>query len=139
MLLAAKTLKVDQDDLIDLVLALNSADIQRNRPDDAIDQYSGKTVRETILEEQRIKRAKFEEAKKTLDQGIAATSPLLFTKDKGLVTKTLLNTDAQARRGVKKSAKDMCASELFYSSIIFNFWGNYLQNDINQKARKSDL
>ena len=139
MLLAAKTLKVDQDDFIDLVLALNSADIQRNRPDDAIDQYSGKTVRETILEEQRIKRAKFEEAKKTLDQGIAATSPLLFTKDKGLVTKTLFNTDAQSRRGVKKSAKDMCASELFYSSIIFNFWGNYLQNDINQKVRKSDL
>lgn len=139
MLLAAQTLKVNQDNFIDLVLALNSADIQRNRPDDAIDQYSGKTIRETILEEQRIKRAKFEEAKKTLDQGIAATSPLLFTKHNGLVVKTLFNTDAQSRRGIKKSVKDMCASELFYSSIIFNFYGNYLQDDINKKLRKNDL
>lgn len=139
MLLAAQTLKVNQDNFIDLVLALNSADIQRNRPDDAIDQYSGKTIRETILEEQRIKRAKFEEAKKTLDQGIAATSPLLFTKHNGLVVKTLFNTDAQSRRGIKKSVKDMCASELFYSSIIFNFYGNYLQDDINKRLRKNDL
>ena len=139
MLLAAKTLKVDQDDFIDLVLALNSADIQRNRPDDAIDQYSGKTVRETILEEQRIKRAKFEEAKKTLDQGIAATSPLLFTQNSSLVTRTLFNTDAKSRRGIKKSVKDMCASELFYSSIIYNFYGSYLQDEINKKSRAYNI
>lgn len=133
MLLAAQILGVNQDEFIDLVLALNSADIQRNRSDDTFDLLSGKTVKETMLEEAQLKRAKFEEAKKTLDQGIAATSPLLFTRDSSLVVKTVFNTDAESRLGIKKSVKDMKAAELFYSSIIYNFYGSYLQADLNPK------
>ena len=132
MLLAAESIRVDKDEFIELVLALNTADIQRNRPDDAIDLYSGKTILETIQEENRIKRNKFEEAKKILNRGVTATNPLLFTNNSNLIVKTIFNTDAKYRNGIKKSTKDMCASELFYSSIIFNFYGNYLQDSINE-------
>lgn len=61
----------------------------------------------------------------------AATSPLLFTKDSSLVVKTIFNTDAESRLGIKKSVKDMKAAELFYSSIIYNFYGSYLQSNFN--------
>lgn len=47
--------------------------------------------------------------------------------------KTVFNTDAQSRLGIKKSVKDMKAAELFYSSIIYNFYGSYLQADFNSK------
>lgn len=60
-----------------------------------------------------------------------ATNPLLFTRDSSLVVKTVFNTDAQSRLGIKKSVKDMKAAELFYSSIIYNFYGSYLQSDFN--------
>ena len=63
----------------------------------------------------------------------AATNPLLFTRDSSLVVKTVFNTDAQSRLGIKKSVKDMKAAELFYSSIIYNFYGSYLQADFNSK------
>lgn len=63
----------------------------------------------------------------------AATSPLLFTRDNSLVVKTVFNTDAQSRLGIKKSVKDMKAAELFYSSIIYNFYGSYMQADFNSK------
>lgn len=62
-----------------------------------------------------------------------ATSPLLFTRDSSLVVKTVFNTDAESRLGIKKSVKDMKAAELFYSSIIYNFYGSYLQADFNSK------
>lgn len=68
-----------------------------------------------------------------------ATSPLLFTQNSSLVTRTLFNTDAKSRRGIKKSVKDMCASELFYSSIIYNFYGSYLQDEINKKSRAYNI
>lgn len=62
-----------------------------------------------------------------------ATSPLLFTRDSSLVVKTVFNTDAESRLGIKKSVKDMKAAELFYSSIIYNFYGSYLQSDFNSE------
>lgn len=62
-----------------------------------------------------------------------ATNPLLFTRDSSLVVKTVFNTDAESRLGIKKSVKDMKAAELFYSSIIYNFYGSYLQADLNPK------
>lgn len=62
-----------------------------------------------------------------------ATNPLLFTQDSSLVVKTVFNTDAQSRLGIKKSVKDMKAAELFYSSIIYNFYSSYLQADFNSK------
>lgn len=62
-----------------------------------------------------------------------ATSPLLFTRDSSLVVKTVFNTDAESRLGIKKSVKDMKAAELFYSSIIYNFYGSYLQSNFNPK------
>lgn len=65
------------------------------------------------------------------EQNGQATTPLLFTENNGLIAQTVLNQDAQSRTGIKKSVKDMKASELFYSSIIQNFYGNYLQSKLN--------
>jgi hypothetical protein len=62
-----------------------------------------------------------------------ATNPLLFTNNSNLIIKTVFNTDAQSRLGIKKSVKDMKAAELFYSSIIFNFYGSYLQSEFDSK------
>lgn len=62
---------------------------------------------------------------------IAATSSLLFTNNDSLIAGTVFNTDAQSRMGIRKSVKDMKSGELFYSSIIHNFYGNYLQSQIN--------
>jgi hypothetical protein len=62
-----------------------------------------------------------------------AVSPLLFTNNSSLLVKTVFNTDASSRLGIKKSVKDMKAAELFYSSIIYNFYGSYLQSDFNSR------
>lgn len=62
---------------------------------------------------------------------VNATSPLLFTTHNNLIVKPVFNTDAESRLGIKKSVKDMKAAELFYSSIIFNFYGSYMQSSFN--------
>lgn len=62
-----------------------------------------------------------------------ATSPLLFTRDNSLVVRTVFNTDAESRTGIKKNVRNMKASELFYQSIVYNFYGNYLQDAFNSK------
>ena len=68
----------------------------------------------------------------------AATSSLLFTQNPRLLHRTVINTDAQSRLGIKKSVKDMKAAELFYTSIIYNFYGSYLQDKTNPKKFGSD-
>lgn len=52
------------------------------------------------------------------------------------MVKTVFNTDAESRLGIKKSVKDMKAAELFYSSIIYNFYGSYLQSEPNFNPKK---
>ena len=49
--------KVDVNQFIQLLLALNTADITRNREDNAIDSYSKKTIKETIIEEYDYKKS----------------------------------------------------------------------------------
>ena len=65
-----------------------------------------------------------------------AANQLFFSgQNSKLIAKHVFNMDAQTRYGVKKSVSKMKSSELFYQSIMLNFWGNLIQDGTNKKAR----
>lgn len=65
-----------------------------------------------------------------------AANQLFFSgQNSKLIVKHVFNMDAQIRYGIKKPVSKMKSSELFYQSIMLNFWGNFIQDGTNKKAR----
>lgn len=65
-----------------------------------------------------------------------AANQLFFSgQNSRLIVKHVFNMDAQMRYGIKKPVSKMKSSELFYQSIMLNFWGNFIQDGTNKKAR----
>ena len=56
----------------------------------------------------------------------SVSSPLLFTKDLAAIKQCVINSDVKNRAGKVKQIRDLKTSELFYNSIIHNFWMNYI-------------
>lgn len=70
--------RLDVNDAIEVLLALNTADIIRGRELTEIDQYSGKSLRETIDTEIPLKRRMLESAVASLTSGIPITESTDF-------------------------------------------------------------
>lgn len=57
---------------------------------------------------------------------------LLFAKQSNLVSGVVVNTDSEAKGGIKKSVKEMKTGELMYQSIFHNFWETFLSDTKSQ-------
>lgn len=62
----------------------------------------------------------------------SAQGKLLFSKQSNLVSGVVVNTDSEAKGGIKKSVKEMKTGELLYQSMMHNFWGTFLSDNKSQ-------
>lgn len=79
-------------------------------------------------------RDRFKEMKVLDENAILASDSLLFTEKNDLITRVVLNNDIQSRNGIKKNIKDLKPSELYYTSIFHNFFGNYLGLNVKENS-----
>lgn len=57
-----------------------------------------------------------------------ASKPLLFTDNSRLIKQVVINSDIKNRFGTIKAIRKLNPSEVFYNSIVHNFWLSYLNS-----------
>lgn len=61
----------------------------------------------------------------------SAHSKLLFAQQSDMLSGVVVNTDSEAKSGVKKNVRNMKTGELLYQAIFHNFWGTFLADSDN--------